>query len=221
MEVEVRYGGYTGHHKLYVVRGKGPPLLGCNWLQHIRLDWASVRLMSANSSSQAVEEMTRKHPEVFQEGLGTMKHVRAHLSLCEGANPRFCRPVSFAIKETVGRELDRLEATGILRKVDHSDWAAPIVQVPKKDGTMRVWGDFKVTINLMLQVDQYPLPNPNELMASLAGGKHFTKLDLTAAYQQMLLDDESTKLVTLNTLKGLHKCTQLPFGVASAPAVFQ
>ena len=54
----------------------------------------------------------------------------------------------------------------------------------------------------MLQVDHYPLPNPNELMASLTGGKHFTKLDLTAAYQQMLLDDESTKLVTLNTCKG-------------------
>ena len=223
MEVEVRYGGYTGHHKLYVVRGKGPPLLGRNWLQHIRLDWASVRLMSAKSSSQAVEEMTRKYPEVFQEGLGTMKHVHAHLSLREGANPRFCRPrpIPFAIKETVSRELDRLEATGILRKVDHSDWAAPIVPVPKKDGTIRVCGDFKVTINPMLQVDQYPLPNPNELMASLAGGKHFTKLDLTAAYQQMLLDDESTKLVTLNTHKGLYECTRLPFGVASAPAVFQ
>ena len=131
MEVEVRYGEYTGHHKLYVVRGKGPPLLGRNWLQHIRLDWASVRLMSANSSSQAVEEMTRKYPEVFREGLGTMKHVRAHLSLRDGANPGFFRPrpVPFAIKETVGRELDRLEATGILRKVDHSDWAAPIVPV--------------------------------------------------------------------------------------------
>ena len=83
----MRYGGYTGHHKLYVVRGKGPHLLGCNWLQHIRLEWASVQLMSANSSSQAVEEMTRKYPEVFQEGLDTMKHVRAHLSLREGANP--------------------------------------------------------------------------------------------------------------------------------------
>ena len=74
MEVEVRYGGYTGHHKLYVVRGKGPPLLGRNWLQHIRLDWASVRLMSANSSSQAVEEMTRKYPEVFRE---VIRHYEA------------------------------------------------------------------------------------------------------------------------------------------------
>ena len=223
MEVEVKYGGYTGHHKLYVVKGKGPPLLGRNWLQHFRLDWASIRTISASGSSREVEDLTRKYSEVFNGGLGTMKHVRAHLSLREGACPRFCRPrpVPFAIKEAVGRELDRLEAAGILHKVDHSDWAAPIVPVPKKDGTIRVCEDFKFTINPMLQVDQYPLPNSNDLMANLAGGKHFTKLDLTAAYQQMLLDDESAKLVTLNTHKGLYGCTRLPFGVASAPAVFQ
>ena len=85
---------------------------------------------------------------------------------------------------------------------------------------MGVYGDLKVTITPVLQVDQHPLPNPTELLSTLAGGKIFTKLDLTAAYQQMLLDDESAKLVTLNTHKGLYKCTQLPFGDASSPAVF-
>ena len=73
----------------------------------------------------------------------------------------------------------------------------------------------------MLEVDQYPLPNPNELLASLANGKHFTKLDLTSAYRQMTLDEESAKLVTINTHQGLYECTRLPFGIASAPAVFQ
>ena len=48
---------------------------------------------------------------------------------------------------------------------------------------MRVCGDFKVTINPMLQVDQHLLPNPFELLSTLAGGKSFTKLDLTAAYK--------------------------------------
>ena len=53
------------------------------------------------------------------------------------------------------------------------------------------------------------------------GGKVFTKLDLTAAYQQMLLDESSSNLVTINTTKGLFRYIRLPFGVASAPAVFQ
>ena len=58
-------------------------------------------------------------------------------------------------------------------------------------------------------------------MTCLTGGKMFTKLDLTAAYQQMLLDEDSSKLVVINTHQGLYRYTQLPFGVASAPAVFQ
>ena len=78
-----------------------------------------------------------------------------------------------------------------------------------------------MSLNPMLQVDQYPLPNPNDLMASLTRGKHFTKLDLSSVYQQMLLDEESTKLVTINMHKGLYEYTRLPFGVAASPAIFQ
>ena len=73
----------------------------------------------------------------------------------------------------------------------------------------------------MTTVCEHPLPNPAELLTTLSGGKRFTKLDLTSAYQQLLLDDESAKLVTINTHKGLYEYTRLPFGVASAPAVFQ
>ena len=50
-------------------------------------------------------------------------------------------------------------------------------------------------INSFLLNDQYPLPNPVELMANLSGGRKFTKLDLTAVYTQMVLDDESSKLI--------------------------
>ena len=108
MEVEVRYGGHTSHHKLYVVRGRGPPLLGRDWVQHLRLDWASIHFMFIEGNHTGVEEVTSKYAEVFQEELGTMKGIRVHLNLREGATPCFCRPhpVPFAIKEVVGRKLD-------------------------------------------------------------------------------------------------------------------
>ena len=76
--------------------------------------------------------------------------------------------------------------------------AAHIVPVPKKDGQIRICGDFKVTVNSVLQVDQYPLPKPEDLFAALTGGQKFTKLDLRQAYQQMLLEEDSKELVTID-----------------------
>ena len=107
--------------------------------------------------------------------------------------------VPFAIKTAVGHELNRLEEQGIIEKVTHSDWVAPLVVVPKKDSAFRLCGDYKVTVNRVLTVDQYPLPKPQDLYATLAGGTVFSKLDLSQAYLQVQLDEESTKYVTINT----------------------
>ena len=59
----------------------------------------------------------------------------------------------FALKPLVEKELDRLEAASILRKVDYSDWATPIIPVPKKDGQLRICGDYKVTVNQALETE--------------------------------------------------------------------
>ena len=50
--------------------------------------------------------------------------------------------------------------------------------------------------------DKHPLPKVDNLLVSLAGGESFTKLDLAHAYQQLVLDKESSKLVMLNTHRG-------------------
>ena len=78
------------------------------------------------------------------------------------------------IKEAVEAELNQLECEEISKKVDHSTWAAPIVAVTKKDGKFRIC----VTVNRVLDIEQYHLPKPADLFATLAGGQLFTKLDL-------------------------------------------
>ena len=87
----------------------------------------------------------------------------------------------------------------MLLRIDHSEWGAPIVAVPKTDGKFRICGDYKVTVNPVLQVDQYPLPKPEDLFATLAGGKKFTTLDLSQAYLQLELDEQSSQYTTINT----------------------
>ena len=82
-------------------------------------------------------------------------------------------------------ELKRLESEGILSKVEWSDWATPIVPVPKQDGSIRICGDCKGTINPALQAEQYPLPRIEDIFANLAGGKKFSKIDLRQAYHQL------------------------------------
>ena len=152
-----------------------------------------------------------------------MNTFEASLQLKPGCSPKFikARSVPFAFREAIQQELDHLERAGIMEKVTHSKWVAPVVPIPKGDGKIRLCGDYKVSINPMLELDQYPLLKPNELFATLASGKQFTKIDLTHAYQQMSLEEKSRELVTINTHKGPYRHTRLPFGVASAPALFQ
>ena len=119
------------------------------------------------------------------------------------------------------QELTRLEHDGIIQPVRFSEWAAPIVPVLKANGSMRICGDYRLTVNQAAQKESYPLPRIEDLLSNLAGGDTFTKLDLSNAYQQVALDEESRKYVVINTHLGLFQYNRLPFGVASAPAIFQ
>ena len=123
------------------------------------------------------------------------------------AQPKFCkaRPVSYALQEEVDTEYHPLESEGIVEKAEFSEWATPMVHVPKADGTTRSCGDYAVTVNPQLNVPQYPIPLPEDVFVKLQGGKRFTKLDLKNAYQQLLLDPDSQQFVTINTHRGLYR----------------
>lgn len=96
-----------------------------------------------------------------------------------------------------------------------------MVPVSKKDTTVRLCGDFKVTINQALCVDKYPIPCIEDIFASLAGGQRFSKLDLSNAYLQMEVEEEARTLLTISTQKGLFCYNRLTFGIGSAPALFR
>ncbi|CAF3889578.1 unnamed protein product, partial [Rotaria sp. Silwood1] len=160
---------------------------------------------------------------VLNKELGHCTKVQAHIQLKPDAIPKFFkpRPIPFAYLEGVKEEIQRNVEAGIIERIDTSSWAAPIVPVKKPNGKIRICGDFKVTINPQILIDQHPIPSIEELLARLNNGQKFTKLDLSDAYLQVELDEPSKNLVIINTPLGLFRYNRMPFGISNAPAIFQ
>ena len=204
-----------------VVKGPGPNLLGRDWLQVVKLNWQNIfKIQEENPQLQSTLDA---HGDVFSEGLGTLKGTAAKIYVDPEATPKFMKahPVPYALKAKVELELDRLQCENIISPIEFSEWAAPIVPVVKQDGSVRICGDYKGTVNQVSKLDNYPIPKTEDLLATLGGGNKFTKLDMSQAYQQLELEESSKKFTTINTHKGLYQYNRLPFGVSSAPGMFQ
>ncbi|CAB3228715.1 unnamed protein product [Arctia plantaginis] len=214
---------------LYVVEGTRLPLLGREWIRAFK--WTSfgdclapIHSIETGSVSLSLQSLLDKHSKLFRDnGLGEIKGDPVALHLKPDSKPIFyrARPVPFAIKEKVEQEIDTLVKDGVLIKVDYSEYATPVVPVVKANGKIRLCGDYKLTLNQQLIVDEHPLPTSEELFNGLAGGEKYSKIDLKNAYLNWKVRDEDQNLLTLNTHKGLYKCTRLMFGLNCAPAKWQ
>ena len=220
-EVTVNYEGQVKLLSLAVVKGEGPTLLGRAWLKVLKLKWDVIK--NIRNGKLTLQEVLSKHEGVFKSELGLLKGMKATIRVSTEARPKFYRPRSlpYAVEKKVEKEIDRLKKEGIISPVKYAEWAAPVVPVLKPDGTVRLCGDYKLTVNHASKLEQYPIPRLDDLFNSLEGGKQFSKLDLSHAYQQIVMDEESRKYLTVNTHKGLFVYNRLPFGVSSAPAIFQ
>lgn len=169
------------------------------------------------------EDILSEFGELFSPGVGKIKDIKAHFNLKEGSQPKFfkARSAPYALKDRIENQLQALEKEGIFFKVNTSQLTTPIVPVMKKSGEIRICGDLKVTINQVLEAEKYTLPRIEDMMANLANGQTFSKIDLRKAYHQLELDDESKLLTTINAHKGLYACNRLVFGITSAPAFWQ
>ena len=99
-------------------------------------------------SQSSLQPVLDKHKEVLNDELGTVKDAAAKFQIVTEAAPTFYkpRPVPYAMRNLVEKELECLQLQGIIEPVKFSDWAAPIVPVLKKDGNIRICGDYKLTV---------------------------------------------------------------------------
>ena len=170
-----------------------------------------------------VAKLKTDYADVFKDGLGRCTKTKATLQLKPNAHPVFKkkRPVPYAYITTLDAEIDRLLEEGVLSAVDYSAWAAPIVVVKKTNGTLRLCADFSTGLNDALMLHQHPLPTADDVFTKLNGGTTFTQIDFADAYLQIEVDDEAKEILTINTHRGLFRYNRLPFGIKSAPGIFQ
>ncbi|KAJ8710409.1 hypothetical protein PYW07_009775 [Mythimna separata] len=216
----VTYMRHTHTLDVYVIRNGGPPLLGRDFISRFKLKLTPCNFLKGQSM---VDQLQLRFPKVFSDKLGKFNKYRVKLKLKGNLKPIFCkaRPIAFALRDKIDKEITRLVDLGVLKPVSHSDYASPIVPVLKHNGSVRLCADYSVTINKQLLIEQYPLPSVHELFSRLYGGHQFSKIDLSMAYNQFQLDEDSQPLTCINTHRGLFNYTRLVFGLSSAPSIFQ
>ena len=145
---------------LYIVKGEGPTLLGRNWLSELQLNWQSVYQLR-NLETKVFEEFQ----DVFDDSQGSILSYKGKIAIDSKAATKYFkpRPLPFSMKEKVEHELQRLENEGIISKVTSSEWAAPVVPVLKKNGSLRLCGDYRATVNSAIVKDTHPIPTIEEI----------------------------------------------------------
>ena len=163
--------------------------------------------------------------EVSAEFLPVVKGVVATMKLKQNAEPKFCnaRPVPLPMQAAATRELERLQAMGVIEPLSTggAENASPVVWVKKPNGDLRMCADFSVHVNGKILSDSYPIPNTETIFSNLNGSKYFAKIDLKSAYWQIAIDEAAQNLSVLNTHKGLFKITRLQMGMKNSSSIFQ
>ncbi|XP_026546854.1 uncharacterized protein K02A2.6-like, partial [Notechis scutatus] len=205
---------------LTIVDKDRPSLLGLQWFAPL-----GIEVTGTNHIAKAdwEEQLARDFQEVFDSSLGKYQGAPISFNLDPNIAPIRLKPwrVPFALKPKINEQLNKLIEQGVLEPTDHARWETPIVTPVKPDGSVRICGDYKATLNRALQQSAYPIPVVQHLLHSLGGGKVFTKLDLAQAYQQLPVDTETAEAQTIVTHRGAFRCKRLQFGVSVAPGVFQ
>lgn len=219
IKVEVKFANQIFNLHLYLTTNKRPPLLGREWMKAMLKNgnanqlFADVSQITESNTMAAdrkkiIENLLKQYSNCTKTGMGKIKGITATLKLKENAQPVFLkpRPAAFRLITLLDKEIERLVKEGILIKVNSEKFATPIVPVLKWDGTIRMCGDYSVTLNPNLIIDEHPLPTPVDMFASVKDSKHLAKIDLHQAYMQMKVDDASSALLTINT----HRVVRAP-----------
>lgn len=194
-------------------------------LQNVSEVESSVAKKEASEESihEIVKSFENEFPGLFELRNKEIKGFKGKIELLPGVSPVFLKAANppYALKDRIAKELKEMQEKGTIEYVENSKWASQLVIVHKRDGSLRLCCNYKNTLNPRIKDNKYPLPLIEDLLNALGGFSCFTSLDLSRAYLQLPLDEDSSYYTTVNTHLGLFKFKKLPFGIKTAPALFQ
>jgi len=169
-----------------------------------------------------IRHMLGQHQTMWtSQALGVIKAVQRRIDLKAGA-----RPVRFAPRRA-GHTARVAETAEVKRPLEADvieptswDWGFPVVLVPKKDGTLRFYVDYRL-LNVVTKKDSYPLPWMDRCIDSLGEATNFSTLECNAGYWQVAIASEDLEQTAFLCHEGAYQYKRMPFGLTNAPATFQ
>ena len=211
--IETDDGNVTGDAESSASNGDGSDTSALEDL----VDLSGVSL--SNSQRKRFFALLRRYPTLFSDQLG-------HCSLVEhSVDTGTAKPIRSAprripphLESEVKQQVQSMVDQGILEPSDGT-WSSPVVLVKKKDGTVRICGDFR-KLNRVCEVPAFPIPRIDSLLDSLGGNSLFSVLDLKSGYNQMKIRAEDRCKTSITLPFGLWQYRTCPYGLSGAPSSF-
>jgi hypothetical protein len=165
-------------------------------------------------------EILQKFPDVFS-GLGKLRG-QYRIYMDETIRPVVHPPRKFpvSIRDELKAKLSQMESDGVIAKVtDPTEWVSSLM-VKKEPNKLRLCLDPR-DLNRAIMREHYPLPCIEEVATRLADVKVFSAMDAKDGFWQIELEEKSSFLTTFNTPFGRYRWKRMPFGICSAPEVWQ
>ena len=125
------------------------------------------------------------------------------------------------IKDDIKKELDEMVNLGVIKTVtEPTDWVSRVDQSQKSNGRWRVCLDSK-DLNQTVERSHHHTPTLEEITHKFKGSTAFSKLDACHGYWSVVLDEESSYLITFNSPFGRFRFTRLPFGLCVCHDIVQ